>query len=66
MIKIFLGVVIGALIGLAGNYLCMITGGACSLMNNRIISIILWALVGGAPRGRAVLWGLGFASFEVK
>ena len=47
MIKIFLGVIIGALLGLGGNYLCRITGGACPLMSNKIISIILWALIGG-------------------
>ena len=47
MIKTIIGIIIGALIGLAANYLCELTGGVCPLMNNRIISIILWALVGG-------------------
>ena len=47
MIKIIVGMIIGALIGLGGNYLCKITGGACPLMNSRIISVIIWTLIGG-------------------
>jgi hypothetical protein len=46
-IKILIGVVIGGLIGLGANYLCMLTGGACPLMNNKIVAILLWALIGG-------------------
>jgi len=47
MVKILIGVILGALVGLGGNYLCKLTGGACPLMNSRLISIILWALIGG-------------------
>ena len=48
MLKILAGLIIGALIGFGANYLCKITGGACPLMTNRIVSIVLWALIGGA------------------
>ena len=47
MTKILLGIAIGALIGLGGNYLCKLTGGACPLLSNKIVSIALWALIGG-------------------
>ena len=47
MIKILAGIVIGALIGLGANYLCTLTGGVCPLMSNKVISIVLWALIGG-------------------
>ena len=47
MWKIIIGVVLGACVGIAGNYLCRITGGACPLMSNKLVSIILWALIGG-------------------
>ena len=47
MAKILIGVVIGAGIGIAANYMCMLTGGACPLMSNKIVSIVLWALIGG-------------------
>ena len=47
MIKISAGIIIGSLIGLGANYLCKITGGACPLMSSKIVSIILWALIGG-------------------
>ena len=46
-VKIAIGAVIGALIGLGGNYLCQITGGICPLLSNKIIAILLWALIGG-------------------
>jgi len=47
MIKILIGVVLGAGLGIAGNYLCKLTGGACPLMSNKIVSVVLWALIGG-------------------
>lgn len=47
MLKILSGIAIGALLGLGGNYLCKLTGGACPLMSNKIISIALWAFIGG-------------------
>ena len=47
ILKIFLGIVIGVSIGLGANYFCKITGGACPLMSNIMVSIILWALIGG-------------------
>lgn len=47
MLKILAGLIIGALIGFGANYLCKLTGGACPLMNNIIVSIVLWALIGG-------------------
>ena len=47
MIKILIGLIIGALIGLGGNYLCSITGGTCPLLSSRVMSIVLWALIGG-------------------
>lgn len=37
----------GAGLGIAGNYLCKLTGGACPLMSNKIVSVVLWALIGG-------------------
>lgn len=47
MIKITVGVIIGALVGFGGNYLCNLTGGICPLMSNKIVSIVLWAVIGG-------------------
>ena len=47
MLKILAGLIIGALIGFGANYLCKITGGACPLVSNRILSIVLWSLIGG-------------------
>ena len=47
-IKIIIGAVIGGLIGLGANYLCMLTGGACPLMSNRIVAVIAWTLIGTA------------------
>jgi hypothetical protein len=55
MWKITAGAAAGALIGFGANYLCEITGGACPLMNNMIISIIIWSLL-GAVAG-ALLYG---------
>ncbi|MGB3113661.1 MAG: hypothetical protein WBC00_03455 [Candidatus Omnitrophota bacterium] len=55
LIRIIIGAVIGALIGLGGNYLCMLTGGACPLMNNRIVAVVLWTRIGamfGASLGK--------------
>jgi hypothetical protein len=46
LIRILIGAVVGGLIGLGGNYLCMLTGGACPLLNNRIVAIVLWTLIG--------------------
>ncbi len=46
VMKILAGLVIGALIGIGANYLCKITGGACPLMSNIIVSTILIALIG--------------------
>ena len=45
--KILAGLILGALMGFGANYLCKITGGACPLISNIIVSIILWALIGG-------------------
>ena len=47
IIKILAGLILGALIGFGANYLCKITGGACPLMGNIIVSVILWGLIGG-------------------
>ena len=46
LIRTIIGAIVGALIGLGGNYLCMLTGGACPLMNNKIVAIVLWTLIG--------------------
>jgi len=47
MIKIIIGIIAGGLVGLGGNYLCKITGGACPFLSSRIVAVILWALIGG-------------------
>jgi len=47
IIRIIIGAVVGGLIGLAGNYLCTITGGACPLLKSRIVAVLIWALIGG-------------------
>lgn len=47
IIRMLIGVIVGGLIGLGGNYLCMLTGGACPLLSKRIVAIILWAVIGG-------------------
>lgn len=46
LIRVLIGAVIGAIIGFGGNYLCHLTGGACPLMNNRIVAVVLWTLIG--------------------
>lgn len=48
MWKITAGVAAGALIGFGASYLCKLTGGACPLMSNMIMSVIIWALLGAA------------------
>ena len=45
-IRILIGAVIGGLLGLGGNYLCMLTGGACPMLSNKIAAIILCATIG--------------------
>ncbi len=47
MVKILVGIIVGAVIGYGANYLCMLTGGACPLMKSKITSIIIWVLIGG-------------------
>ena len=42
-----MGAAIGGLIGLGANYLCVLTGGACPLMDNKVVAVVLWALIGG-------------------
>ncbi|MBD3295806.1 MAG: hypothetical protein GF392_00375 [Candidatus Omnitrophica bacterium] len=48
MWKITAGAAAGALTGFGANYLCKLTGGACPLMSNMIMSVIIWALLGAA------------------
>ncbi len=48
LIRTLIGMVIGGLFGLGGNYMCMITGGACPLLSKKVIAVILCALIGGA------------------
>jgi hypothetical protein len=45
--RMIIGAVIGGLIGLGSNYLCALTGAVCPLMGNKIIAVVLCALIGG-------------------
>jgi hypothetical protein len=47
VVRILIGVVVGGVIGLGANYVCILAGGTCPLMNNKIVAIVLWALLGG-------------------
>lgn len=47
LIRIIIGIVIGGLVGLGANYLCMATGAVCPLIDNRVVAIVLCALIGG-------------------
>ena len=47
LVRILVGAFIGGFIGLGANYLCIMTGGACPLVNSRLIAVILFALLGG-------------------
>ncbi len=44
--KILIGAVVGALVGLGLNHLCKLTGGSCPLMGNIITSVIIWSVIG--------------------
>ena len=46
MLKILAGFIIGSLVGFGANYLCKITGGACPLMSNVVVSVVLLGLIG--------------------
>ncbi len=45
--RIIIGAAVGGLVGLGGNYLCVMTGSACLLMDNKAVAVILCALIGG-------------------